>query len=32
MVVILFCVVVGEHDGGGEERHPGGRATAAKGQ
>lgn len=31
-MVILFCVAFGKHDGGGEERHPGGRDSAAKGQ
>lgn len=28
----LSCVAFGEHDRGGEERHPGGRTAAAKGQ
>lgn len=26
------CVAAGQHDGGGEERYPGGRAAAAKSQ
>lgn len=31
-IAFLNCVAIGEHDRGGEERHPGGRAAAAKSQ